>query len=146
VKVKELLRVKGNQVVTIEPQCTLLDAARRLTEHDIGALLVLDPDGSIEGIITERDLTKVSAEQAGTLGSALVRAAMSRNLLIGVPEDSLDYILGIMTQNRIRHIPIVDHGKLEGIVSIGDVVKARLLETEVKNRYLEEYIYGSYPE
>jgi signal-transduction protein with cAMP-binding, CBS, and nucleotidyltransferase domain len=146
VKVKELLRAKGNQVVTILPQNTLLEAARRLTEHGIGALLVLAQDGSIEGIITERDLTTVSAEQEGNLGSALVQDAMSTNLLIGLPEDNLDYILGIMTQNRIRHVPIVDQGKLEGIISIGDVVKARLQETEVKNRYLEDYIYGNYPE
>ncbi|HEX2955177.1 MAG TPA: CBS domain-containing protein, partial [Bacillota bacterium] len=81
-KVKDLLKVKGNQVVMIQPQNTLLEAARRLTEHGIGALLVLAQDGSIEGIITERDLTKVSAEQEGNLGSALVQDAMSTNLLI----------------------------------------------------------------
>lgn len=145
-KVKDLLKAKGQQVVTIGPQETLLEACKRLAEHNIGSLLVLALDGSIEGIVTERDITKICAKKSGSLGNTLVREAMSTNLLIGLPKDDLDYITSIMTQNRIRHLPIVSGGQLEGIVSIGDVVKALLQETEVKNRYLEEYIYGNNPE
>lgn len=141
-KVRELLKTKGNRVVTIQPQETLVEASRRLTENSIGALLVLALDSTIEGIVSERDLVKVCANQNGNLGASLVRDAMSTNLLIGVPEDEVDYILGIMTLNRIRHVPIMDQGKLLGIISIGDVVKARIQETEVKSRYLEEYIFG----
>ena len=145
-KVKDLIKAKGDQVITIGPQDTLVEACNRLAEHNIGSLLVLAQDGSIEGIITERDITKACSKRGGNLGSSLVREAMSTNLLIGLAKDDLDYITSIMTQNRIRHLPIVSGGKLEGIISLGDVVKARLQETEVKSRYLEEYIYGNYPE
>lgn len=141
-KVKELLQAKGQKVITIGPQESLLEACKRLAEHNIGSLLVLAADGSIEGIITERDITKTCSKKNGNIGNTLVQEAMSTNLLIGLPKDDLDYITGIMTQNRIRHLPIVSGTQLEGIISIGDVVKARLQETEVKKRYLEEYIYG----
>lgn len=145
-KVKDLLQAKGQEVVTIGPQDTLLEACKKLAERNIGSLLVLALDGSIEGIITERDIVKACAKKNGNIGNTLVHEAMSTNLLIGLPKDDLDYITGIMTLNRIRHLPIVSGGQLEGIISIGDVVKARLQETEVKNRYLEEYIYGNPPE
>jgi CBS domain-containing protein len=101
---------------------------------------VLDDDGHPLGIISERDVLRECHRREGQLGQVAVREIMTRDLIIGVPDDDLDYTMGIMTTNRIRHLPIVDGGRIAGLISIGDVVKACLEETAYENRYLKEYI------
>ncbi|HXG21121.1 MAG TPA: CBS domain-containing protein [Methylomirabilota bacterium] len=139
-KVRDLLQVKGSAVITIHPQATLYDALTALVHHRIGSLVVLDDAGKVAGIITERDLLRECLTRGEQLKALQVRDVMTTHLIIGVPEDQIGYVMGIMTQNRIRRLPIMQGQHLEGLISIGDVVKAQLEETEFENRYLKEYI------
>jgi CBS domain-containing protein len=106
----------------------------------VGALVVTTAEGKVVGIITERDLLRVCAARSGEIDDTRIAECMPANLIIGLPEDEVGYVMGIMTNNRIRHLPIMNGERLEGIISIGDVVKAQLEETEFENRYLKDYI------
>lgn len=139
-KVRDLLQAKGSAVTTIHPQATLYDALAALVHHRIGSLVVIDDAGKVAGIITERDLLRECLTRGEQLKDLQVREVMTTHVIIGVPEDEVGYIMGIMTHNRIRHLPIMEGQRLEGLVSIGDVVKAQLEETEFENRYLKDYI------
>ncbi len=114
----------------------------KLIENKIGALIVVDAENKIVGIISERDITRAVYTDYDNLKSKRVFHLMTTNLIVAIPEDDIDYIMGIMTQNRIRHLPIVTKDGIAGIISIGDIVKFQLEEIQVKNRYLEEYMYG----
>jgi len=140
--VRDILRKKGSHVVTIEAHRTVQDAIQSLVENNIGALLVTSPDDQLVGIFTERDIMREAAVRPGQLGETLVGDVMTRSVVIGVPEDTIEYVMGIMTQNRIRHLPVLEEDELVGIVSIGDVVNAQLRETEFENRLLKDYIHG----
>ena len=139
-KVREILAIKGEQVHTIEPQRTILDAVTLLVEYGIGALLVRDTAGAVAGIISERDVLRVSRDRSGALGTIRVADVMTRDLVVCVPDDDVDYAMGIVTKNRVRHLPVMDDGRVAGMISIGDLVKARLDAAEYENRYLREYI------
>jgi len=139
-KVREILAIKGTHVHTIEPDRSILDAVAMLVEHGIGALLVRDAGGVIAGIISERDVLRVSHDRSGELGAIRIGDVMTRELVICVPDDEIDYAMGIVTKNRVRHLPVMDGGRVAGMISIGDLVKARLDEAEYENRYLREYI------
>jgi len=139
-KVRDILHTKGAEVITTTPDTTLHDALRTLVESRVGALVVINPTGKVVGIITERDLLRMCAVRNDDIDRLHVADWMTTNLIIGVPTDEVGYIMGIMTNNRIRHLPIMADGRLEGIISIGDVVKAQLEETEFENRYLKDYI------
>jgi CBS domain-containing protein len=151
-RVSDILRGKGAEVVTIEEHRTVHDAICKLNEHGIGALVVTGQDGEISGIITERDILRECGTRCVRLvGSrepeesdcpSLVQDAMTKHLIIGVPEDDLNYVMSVMTKNRIRHLPIVEGKELAGMVSIGDVVNAHVNETEFENRMLKDYIHG----
>ena len=141
-RIADILRKKGNHVVTIQPQKTVWDAIQTLNEHKIGAAVVTDTDGRVVGIISERDILQTAAKQRESIKDIAIADIMSTDLVIGVAEDRLDYVMGIMTQNRIRHLPVMDGEDLVGIVSIGDVVNANLQQTEFENRRLKDYIHG----
>ena len=151
-KIKDILRVKGTDVTTIGPNRTVREAICKLNDYGIGALVVTGESEEVSGIITERDVLRECGERCVALNEppqreqtncpSLVRDVMTRDLIIGVPDDGLDYVMGIMTKNRIRHLPIMDGKKLAGIISIGDVINAHLKETEVENRVLKDYIHG----
>jgi CBS domain-containing protein len=140
--IRGILRQKGSDVVTIEPERTVLAAIRRLVDHRIGALVVTRDHGSIVGIITERDILRESAERSDRLHETRVRDVMTTDVIIGLPDDDLDYVMGIMTKNRIRHLPVLEGEQLAGIISIGDVVNIQLRRTEFENRMLKDYIQG----
>jgi CBS domain-containing protein len=140
--IRDILRQKGSEVVTIEPGRTVLQAIRRLVDHRIGALVVTRDYGSVVGIITERDILRESAEHCEHVHETRVRDIMTTDVIIGLPDDDLDYVMGIMTRNRIRHLPVLDGQQLAGIISIGDVVNAHLRRTEFENRMLKDYIGG----
>jgi CBS domain-containing protein len=131
-------------VVTIEPERALQDAVERLVEHNIGSLVVVDASGKPVGIITERDILKTCANGCEKLATTKVADAMTADLIVGEAGDAIDYVMGIMTKNRIRHLPILREGGLCGMVSIGDVVKVQRQETEYENRHLREYIERGY--
>ena len=139
-KIRDVLKAKGSQVYSVAPHRTVQEALALLVQFHVGALLVVDDDGHPVGIISERDVLRECHRADGRLGGVTVREVMTRELIIGVPDDDLDYTMGIMTNNRIRHLPIVDGDRIAGLVSIGDVVKSCLEETAYENRYLREYI------
>lgn len=139
-KIRDILCGKGAEVVTIHPEATIHQAMQVLVHHRIGSLVVIGERGKIAGIITERDMLRECAAHSESVKETTVREVMTTNLIIGVPDDEVSYVMGIMTHNRIRHLPIIAGERLEGIISIGDVVKAQLEETEFENRYLKDYI------
>ena len=139
-KIREILAVKGEQVHTIGPDRSILDAVTLLVEHGIGALLVRAADGAVAGIVSERDVLRVCRDRGAALGTIRIADVMTRELIVCVPDDDIDYAMGIVTKNRVRHLPVMEGGRVAGMISIGDLVKARLDAAEYENRYLREYI------
>jgi CBS domain-containing protein len=141
-KVRDVLHIKGRQIFSITPEESIQDAVHALMAHRIGALLVIDADGLTRGIVTERDVLRECAHGADRLQSISVRSAMTADVVVGRLDDEIDDALGVMTKHRIRHMPIMDGGRVAGLVSIGDLVKACLDETASENGFLKEYIHG----
>lgn len=144
-KVKDILRTKGSEVYWIYEDQTAFDAITSLVSHNIGALVVKNRKGKVVGIISERDILRQSYKNLDKLRDIPVKKVMTRDLIYGSPEDYLDHVERIMTENRIRHYPIFEGNEMVGIISIGDVVKHRLTEVKVENRHLRDYIEGKYP-
>lgn len=142
-KVRDILAHKGSAVVTVRPDTTVATAIHRLMLERIGALVVSDDGVRVLGIVSERDIVRVVAERgADALAPDLtVEEMMTRNVLTCGLEDTVKDLMTTMTQRRIRHLPVVENGKLVGIVSIGDVVKNRLEEVELEANVLREYIH-----
>jgi CBS domain-containing protein len=140
--VKEILRLKGGKVWSIQSDQTVQEVLETLVTQKIGALLVLDAKKKMVGIISERDIMRECFHNPTGYAKAKVNKVMTKKVIIGTLENKVDYIMGIMTKNRVRHVPILTNGKLEGLVSIGDVVKAQLKDSEYENQYLKEYMYG----
>lgn len=138
--VKNILAAKGGNVVSIEPTATLETAVRKLAEHKIGALLVFGPDRRIIGILSERDIVRVLAEQgAGALGQPLSQV-MTRKVFTCAPAETIAVIMERMTAGKFRHVPVIEQDQVIGVVSIGDVVKYRLQEMEHESAALRDYI------
>ena len=140
-KLQDILKVKGTDVYTITPNVTLAEVIETLVKYNCGSLVVCESEQMV-GIITERDILKACAADLNNMSQALVQTQMSVNLTTGSPDDDVSYIMGLMTQKRIRHLPIVSDGKLAGLISIGDVVKAQHSRLSMENHYLKEYIQG----
>ena len=124
--VEAILRSKGRHVATIEPEATIADAATQLRRLGIGALVVSGWGMPIAGIVSERDIVSALAEHGAAVLSMQVAAIMTRNTITCRREDMVADLAALMTERRIRHLPVMDGGKLAGIVSIGDVVKQRI--------------------
>jgi len=139
VRVHEILRLKGDSVYQISPDATLADVVERLVKYNIGSLVVSDKD-SVVGIITERDILRTVAAQKGSLEKLFVRDFMTRDMVIGSPDANVGEVMGTMTSRRVRHLPIMCDGRLCGMISIGDVVKAQFDSLAVENHYLKVYI------
>ncbi len=129
--VQSILATKGGHVVTVGPDQAIRQAIRLLAAHNVGALVVIDDGFRPVGIISERDIVRAAARDE-TIFERPVSAAMTRDLITGVPQDDLGTVANTMTEKRIRHLPIIEQGRLVGIISIGDVVKAQ------RNQYLGE--------
>ncbi|MCO6459351.1 MAG: CBS domain-containing protein [Pirellulaceae bacterium] len=139
-RVKEILEFKGDTVHTIQPQATLADVVRKLVDYNCGSLVVCDGERMV-GIITERDILRACADLQAPLGEVSVAARMSQQLVTGAPDDEVEDVMGLLTERRIRHLPVVDEdGRLAGLISIGDVVKAHHQRLSVENHYLKSYI------
>lgn len=143
-KVKELLVKRGRPVITIGQNESVATAAQKLVESNIGALPVCDARGTMVGIISERDLLKECSQHSGEIGKTKVKDVMTRQVAIGIPEDDLNYIMDVMTQKGIRHLPILEGPALEGIISIRDIVDAQLEESKAVVRFLNDYISGGF--
>ena len=139
-KVRDILQVKGSQVYSIGPDQTVLDAVAVLMEHRIGALLVRDGSGAVVGVISERDVLRECLLRSTTLGDIAVREVMTSDVIVCLLDDDIDYAMGMVTKNRVRHLPVMDGDRVAGMISIGDLVKASLDEVQYENRYLRDYI------
>lgn len=136
-----VLKRKGAQVISLLPEDSVAEAARRLTQHKIGAVLVM-AEGATHpvGILSERDIVRaLSATGASTLNSE-VQELMTRDLVTGSPDDTVSQVMTLMTTHRIRHLPILENEKLVGLISIGDVVKARIDEAELEVESLRGFV------
>lgn len=140
-KIRDILRTKGHDVVTSTPDQLVLAAMRVLVKHNIGSVVVVE-GGEVRGILTERDVLRLGAKDPEKLSTTKVGDVMTTNLVIGVPDDDLEYVMGVMSRNRIRHLPVLEDERLVGILSIGDVVNACQKNAETENRYLKDYIQG----
>jgi len=141
-KVADLLKNKENLIFTITSDTNLFEAMTKLLEQKIGALIVVDSKNKLIGIISERDLMRGIYQDYDGFKTKKVASLMSSNPLVAILDDEIDYIMKIMTKNQIRHMPVLDKEKIVGMISIRDVIKYQLQETEVKNRYLEEYLFN----
>ena len=138
--VAKLLEEKGSEVLRIDGGATVFDAIRRMVESNVGALLVTER-GSVAGIVTERDYLRRVTLEGRTEEETLVREIMTAPLVYVTPETSVEECMAVMTERRIRHLPVFDDGReLVGIVSIGDLVKFKSAEQDFQIKFLTEYI------
>lgn len=137
--VERIVSGKGREVVTVAPDLTLGEAVRLLSERRIGAVVVIDGQ-SVIGIISERDVVRAVGEMAGAALSEPVSRYMTRDLVTCTSKSSIDSLMVLMTERKFRHIPVVEEGRLGGIVSIGDIVKHRLAEMEAEGKAMRDYI------
>jgi len=138
--VSHILKEKGRDVLAIPPEATLFEAARVLTLNRIGALLVRDPKGALKGIISERDIVRAIAEEGASALALTVSERMTKDVATCEQNDTIAEIMETMTRCRFRHMPVVEGGRVAGIVSIGDVVKIRIAETMREAQALKDYI------
>jgi len=141
-RVKELLGIKGIECFSIMSDQSLLDAAKQMAECKIGALLVMDK-GTLVGIVTERDVVKTLANDRNCKEVRL-KDVMTTNLLVSKPGDDLDYVMAVMIQNNIRHLPVVDEHGLAGLLSMRDVVRVLVKNLKAENQYLKDFIGGKF--
>lgn len=142
-RVAAMLERKGTEVVTIRPDATIADAARSLAEHGIGALVVSGGSGAVDGVLSERDIVRRLAEVGPDSLLESVEVVMTSDVTTCGQEQTADELMEVMTNSRIRHLPVVEDGRLVGIVSIGDVVKSRMDELETEAETLQEYVTGT---
>ncbi len=135
-----ILHEKGSDVVTIRPSATLAAAAQTLDEKGIGAVVVTDEDGSIKGVLSERDITRQVARGGAAALKEPAKEAMTAEVVTVTPGDSVDSVMALMTDRRIRHLPVIVDGALGGIVSIGDVVKRKIAAAEAESEAMKAYI------
>jgi CBS domain-containing protein len=138
--VRAILSRKGGDVVTIAPTASLSAAVKLLAERRIGALVVTGPDNRVAGILSERDIVRTLAERGPAALEDNVAAVMTRKVTTATEADTIALIMERMTAGKFRHLPVVDQGRLVGVISIGDVVKLRLEEIERESEALREYI------
>ncbi|BBX91772.1 histidine kinase [Mycolicibacterium boenickei] len=138
-RIADVLKNKGTAVVTISPETTVTELLAGLTELNIGAMVVMGPDG-LAGIVSERDVVRKLHERGSSLLAQPVSEIMTTVVATCTPRDTVDHLSALMTENRVRHIPVLDEGRLAGIVSIGDIVKTRMEELEAEQEQLQAYI------
>jgi CBS domain-containing protein len=141
-RITDILRRKGDDVVTIAPGESVQALLDALARHRVGALVVSSGDGALDGIVSERDVVRRLQTDGAAVLSSRVSDIMTAAVHTATPEDTLDDLMVLMTDRRVRHIPVVVDGRLHGIVSIGDVVKHRIEELQVERDQLTAYITG----
>jgi CBS domain-containing protein len=139
-RISDILRSKGSSVVTVSPQATVDSLLALLAEHHIGAIVVSTDGSSVDGIVSERDIVRALADRGPSVLSATVDQIHTVDVTTADPGTRLEELMQVMTDGRFRHVPVVVDGQLQGIVSIGDVVKARITDLEVEREALAGYI------
>jgi CBS domain-containing protein len=142
-RISDVLRGKGQQVVTVAPDTDVRHLLTVLADHRIGAVVVSYDGTSVDGIVSERDIVRALAERGTTVMSEAITAIYTAEVRTVTPDTRLEEVMRIMTEHRVRHTPVVVGGRLQGIVSIGDVVKNRIDELETERAALNDYITGS---
>lgn len=138
--IARILQQKGGTIMGVSPDQSLQEAAAILTEKRVGALVVLDSDGRLHGILSERDIVRLCAQTGAAAMMAKVADAMTKEVLTAAPKDKVDSALARMTDRRIRHLPVLEGQKLVGVVSIGDLVKAKIDEARQEADAMRAYI------
>mgnify|MGYP000873530895 CR=1 FL=1 len=138
-RIADVLRNKGAAVVTIHPDATVMELIAGLAEHNIGAMVVIGQDG-FEGVVSERDVVRQLHVHGASLLARPVAAIMTRLVATCAKTDAADDVSMLMTEHRARHIPVLEDGRLAGIVSIGDIVKSRIEELQAEHAQLRSYI------
>ena len=139
-KIQMILDKKGTDIQTISEDAMLVDMVKKMISKHVGSLLVLNDNGSIHGIVTERDLLRTIARNPDGWNSVQIGEVMSTDVLTAEISETLEQVMVRMTNNRIRHIPILNKGKLAGVLSMGDIVNAALEQTSFQNELLKRYI------
>jgi len=139
VRIADVLKNKGAGVLTIAPDTLISDLIGGLITRNVGAMVVVGPDGLV-GIVSERDVVRMLHQHGAAALGRQVADIMTSQVITCSPEDSVDSLSGLMTTNRVRHVPVIDKGHLAGIVSIGDVVKTRMEQLQAEREQLEAYI------
>lgn len=138
--VSDILSQKGGSVFTVSPETSVAQVSQQLSVRRIGSVLVLDGEGGVAGIVSERDLVRTLASHGAKALELDARQVMTRDVVTCDPDDSIDQVMETMTRGRFRHLPVVRRGELLGLVSIGDIVKSRLEETRHEAEALKAYI------
>jgi CBS domain-containing protein len=138
--VSDILAQKGGLVFTVTPGTTVAQVAQQLSTRRIGSVLVMTDTSTIAGIVSERDLVRALARHGAAALDLEVRQVMTHDVVTCHPDDPIERVMGMMTSGRFRHLPVEDRGDLLGLVSIGDIVKARLEETQHETEALKAYI------
>lgn len=138
-RIADVLRNKGSAVATVGPDATVTELLAGLAELNIGAMVVIDSD-AVVGIVSERDVVRRLNDEGADLLAQPVSMIMTAVSVTCTPQDAVDSLSGLMTENRVRHVPVIDNGRLAGIVSIGDVVKTRMDELNAEREQLHTYI------
>lgn len=139
-EIAQILKGKGDRIVTTRPDATIAEVVETLQREGIGAVVVVDRDGALVGIISERDIVRGIPTHGAGLLTMRVADLMTREVVTCVPEDRVESVMREMTEGRFRHLPVLRDGALVGIVSIGDAVKSRLQELETETSLLRDYI------
>ncbi len=139
-KISELLRDRESTIYRIKASDNIASAAVALTDHGVGALLVEDAQGQIVGILSERDIVRGMVPHGADLHDVEVSELMTQNLISCAPSDTVHTAMAMMTDRRIRHLPVFDGDELVGFVSIGDLVKCRIMEVQAEAEAMREYI------
>jgi CBS domain-containing protein len=138
--VAAILKFKGREVITASPEVSLLEIARLLGLHRIGCIVIAGTDGKVVGIVSERDIVREISRAGATVLNEPVESCMTKAVVSCRESDTIDRLMGEMTAHRFRHMPVVDRGRLVGLVSIGDVVRMRIAEAEMEAAAMRDYI------
>jgi len=144
-KVRDFLKSDPHRIVTARPYTPILEAMALLIENQIGYLPVINDKDEITGVISEKEILRAVFKNPGGFSEAVVGDLMAADPIVGIPDDELDYIAGVMSSNRLRRLPIVENRRLVGLLSLWDMVRSQLKNVEAENRYLRKYINNEYP-
>jgi CBS domain-containing protein len=135
-----ILKTKGREVLTATPDMSLTDIAGLLATHRIGCIVIVGDDGKVAGIVSERDIVREIARAGSKVLKEPVESCMTKTVITCREADTIDQLMAEMTSHRFRHMPVVERGKLVGLVSIGDVVRMRIAEAEMEAAAMRQYI------
>jgi CBS domain-containing protein len=141
-KVRDVLKTKGERIITIEPGAMTPDAVARMVENNIGSLPVVDREGRLVGVLSERDLIRELHDRGDQFAASSIEQVMTLDPITCDIDDEVEAVMGLMSEKRIAKVPITERGRLVGIVSVGDVIKTLYARTKDENHHLMGYLYG----